>query len=216
MKTTLVSILCLVLVQSCIAQDFLEIQKKLNATAKRRIRKELIRSLTHNNWMTRPEAYALKTTVKIIPVLSFTITPKAIEYDSTKKIIQYIQPNENFPFEFAIFSKKNKFQATLNCFNIIYYSDCGPCNYNDFIEEKDRDYNYEIQVFFNTIQVKKCSLLFTVQFFRNAIWFIQSNNIMIYSIENRSIYSPDEFISKHCSIKTIRDLSQGKLNSFCN
>mgnify|MGYP000954796148 CR=1 FL=1 len=216
MKTILVSILCLVLVQNCIAQDFLAIQKKLNATAKRRIRKELIRSLTHNNWMTRPEAYAIRTTVKIIPVLSFTITPKAIEYDSTKKNNSIYTTKRKLPIRICNILQKNKFQATLNCSNIIYYSDCAPCNYNDVIEEKGRDYNYEMQVFFNTIQVRKCSLLFTVQFFRNAIWFIQSNDIMVYSIENRSIYSPDEFISKYCSIKTVRDLSQGKLNSFCN
>ncbi|MBO9614218.1 MAG: hypothetical protein J7619_16050 [Dyadobacter sp.] len=216
MKSLILVILLLIPIEKSVAQNFIEYQNKLRSSAKRKIRKELIRSFTHDDWMSRLEAYSLLKKSDIVPVVSFCITSEAKKYDSTKRIIDYLQPNENFPFELAIFSKKRKFYATLDCFNTIYYSDCQPCNYDDSMEEKVGYHNYEIKKIYDAIKNRKYSLLFKVKYFREAIWLIENKEVKIYSLQDKLIYDPDEYIKKRCSVEVIRNLALGKLHSFCD
>lgn len=200
----------------CYAQNFVESQNKLKHIAKKKIRKEFIKSLTHDDWMSRVEAHSLLISLKTIPIISFTIGPNAIEYDSTKKIVSYLNPNEEFLIESAIFLKNKKFYATFDCFNTIYYSDCEPCNYDDSIEEKDYYHNYEEKKIFNAIKQRKYTLLFKVRYIRDAVWFIEEKEVKIYCPKDKLIYDPDEYIKKRCSVETIRNLALGKLHAFCD
>lgn len=195
---------------------FLNFQNHPNEVAKRKIKKELIKSLIYDRSMTKSETRKLMNKLKLIPVLSFTIASPTREYDSTKKIVEYLQPNDIFPFGFAMLFKEKNLHATLDCSDIVNYVLCEICSYDDSIEERNRHFKYEIEKFIDDVPIQKCSLLFTVQFFRNAIWFIEKKEVQVYCTEHRTIYNPDEFIAKHCSTQTVRDLVQGKLGSFCN
>ncbi|WP_291200385.1 hypothetical protein [Dyadobacter sp.] len=203
-------------VSETVAQSIINHQKQLLAMAKRKSRKELIRSLAHDETMTKFEIYSLLTSLKRIPILSFSIAPGAASYDSTKKISDYLELNEAFPIESSILLKKNKFYATLDCYDNVNYSSCEPCNYDDSVEEKKDYYNYEIKKIYDTIKKRKYSLLFKVQHFREAIWFIENKEVKIYSTRDKLVYDPDEYIKKRCSVESVRNLALGKLHSFCD
>jgi hypothetical protein len=199
-----------------IGQSFLKDQKHLKMIAKRRARKELLKSVNHEGRISKFEAHALNATLKSIPVLSFTISPEAIEYDSTKKITDYLLPNSYFPIEFAMLMKKGKFYAALDCSKNVNYSSCEVCKYDDSMVEKKDHNNYEIRQLFKELSTIKYTLLFTVQYFRKAVWFVENNKIYTYCMDDNRIYDPDEFIKKRCSIQVIKDIADGKLNSICN
>lgn len=198
------------------AQIPIGLEKQNIKFSKKRIRKELIRSLTQEDVMSKFEIYALIMTLKPIPVLSYEISEQASEYDSTKRIIDYLKPNDMFPFQSAIFLKKRKFHATLDCSNTVYYADCEPCNYDNSAEEKDYYHNYEEKKIFNAIKNRKYTLLFKVKYFRNAVWFIENKEVKVYCAQDKLFYNPDDFIKRRCSVQTIRNLAIGKLNSFCD
>lgn len=183
---------------------------------KKRIRRELRKSLIQEDAMSKFEIYSLIMTLKPIPVMSYEVSEQASEYDSTKKIVDYLRPNDMFPFQSAMFLKKKKFHATLDCFNAVYYIDCEPCNYDDSAEEKDYSRNYEEKKIFNAIKNRKYTLLFKVRYFRDAVWFVEKKGVKIYSPQDKLIYDPDEYIKKRCSVETIRNLALGKLHSFCD
>jgi hypothetical protein len=216
MKKFIVIILCMLSTYESLGQSFLKDQKHLKGNAKRRARKELLKSVTHEGWMSKFEAHALNGTLKPIPVLSFTISPEAVKYDSTKKIAEYLLPNSYFPIEFAILMKKGKFYATLNCYNNVNYLSCEVCNYDDEIEEKDNYYSYEIKKALAQISKRKYSLLFTVKYVRGCIWFVENGNIFIFETKERKFYHPDDFIKTHCSAQVIRGIALGKPARFCN
>lgn len=152
--------------------------------------------------------------LKIIPIHSFIIDPRAIEYDSTKKIAQYLKSNDIFPFEYAMLFKNKSLHATLDCSDIVNYVRCEICNYDGSSEAKINHSKYEIERFLDTISIQKITFLFTVQFFKNAIWFVEKKEIKVYCTEHKIVHDPDEFIAKHYSIETVRDWAQGKLGSF--
>jgi hypothetical protein len=212
----IISLLLTLTFANTIAQIPIGLEKQNIKFSKKRIRKELIKSLTQEDVMSKFEIYVLIMTLKPIPVLSYEISEQASEYDSTKRIIDYLKPNDMFSFQSAIFLKKKKFHATLDCFNTVYYVDCNPCNYDDSKEEKNYYHNYEIKKIYNAISTKKYTLLFKVKYFRNTVWFIENKEVKVYCAQDKLFYNPDDFIKRRCSVQTIRNLAIGKLNSFCD
>ncbi|GGN10726.1 hypothetical protein GCM10010967_53250 [Dyadobacter beijingensis] len=216
MKTYLAALLLAIVFTSTIAQIPIGQGKQNIKVSKKIIRRELRRSLIQENILSKFEIYSLIKILKPIPILSYEVSEQALEYDSTKKIVDYLKPNDMFPFQSVMFLKKKKFHATLDCINIAYYTDCKPCNYNDSQEDKDHHHNYEEKKIFNAIKNRKYTLLFKVQYFRDAVWLIEKKEVKIYSPQDKLFYDPDEYIKKRCSVETIRNLALGKLNSFCD
>lgn len=216
MKIYIIVLLLVLAFTNTIAQMTIGPGKQNIKFSKKRIRRELRRSLMQEDVMSKFEIYSLIMTLKPIPVMSYEVSEQASEYDSTKKIVDYLRPNDMFPFQSAIFLKKKKFHATLDCFNTIYYADCEPCSYDDSAEEQDYYHNYEEKKIFNAIKNKKYTLLFKVRYFRDAVWFIEKKEVKIYCPQDKVVYDPDEYIKKRCSVETIRNLALGKLHSFCD
>lgn len=214
MKTFIIIIHFLATTNIPIAQFPFELQTHPIEISKRKIKKELIKSLVHEKSMTKIAALCQMMKLKIIPIHSLIIDPRAIEYDSTKKITQYLKSNDIFSFEYAILFKNKSLHSMLDCSDIVNYVRCEICNYNDSIEAKINHPKYEIARFLNNINIQKKTFLFTVQFFKNAIWFVEKKEVKVYCTEHKIVYDPDEFIAKHYSIETVRDLAQGKLGSF--
>jgi hypothetical protein len=216
MKALITIMLCWASFGNSTAQTFLNLLPQSNRALKIKIRKEFIKCLINDRLMTKSEARSQINSLKQVPVFSFTISTQMAQYDSTKKITEYLLPNGMFPFSFIMFFKNKNLHSTLDCSAIVNYERCEICNYDDSNDEKNHHFKYEIEKFLSIVPIQKCSLLFTVQFSRNTIWFVESNKTSVYYTENRSIYDPDEFILKHCSIETIRSLALGNLHSFCN
>lgn len=198
------------------AQDVISKQKSLNKIGIKQARKELFRSLTCDGWMSNLEARTLILGAKFIPVLSVVINSRAIEYSFGKKIADYLEFNDDFPFEFAILLNRRKFAGTIDCFNRVNYADCKPCNYDDEVEEKKDHYNYEIREAYKIIVKRKPSLVFTVKYFRSSIWFIENGRAVLYNMDDHKIYDPDVYIRTNCSEDHIKNMAMNKSIKFCN
>lgn len=145
--------------------------------------------------------------------MSYEISARASDYDSTKRIVDYLTLDDIFQFNFVIFLKGKKLHATLDCHNNVYYLDCKPCSYTDSIKMKDHYNNYKIKKIYDAIVVdRKSTLLFTVKYLREAVWFVEKNEVKIYCIQDKLIYNPDDFIKKRCSVEAIKSLAREKLN----
>ncbi|WP_439555238.1 hypothetical protein [Dyadobacter sp.] len=215
MRTVLTILIILISSYVALSQSIFSNTKKINKMARRSAKKELLRSVTSDEWMSKFEAYSLIATLKFIPVISMVLTPEAVKYDSSKKIIDYLEPHISFPFEFAILLRNNRFHGTLDCFNKINFASCKVCNYDDSMEEKEYHYNFEVKRTLSILSKRKYKLLFTVKYFRSSIWFVENNRIFLFDTREKKFYDPDEYIKDHCSVEKVRQMAAEKPIQFC-
>ena len=159
MKTFIIITHLLAAANISFTQFLFRLQTQLSQISKRKIKKELIKSLIHEKSMTKIAAFGQMMKLKIIPIHSFIIDPRAIEYDSTKKIAQYLKSNDMFPFEYAILFKNKNLHAALDCSDIVNYVRCEICNYDDSSEAEINHSKYKIEKFLNTTSVQKNHIL---------------------------------------------------------
>ncbi|WP_439558615.1 hypothetical protein [Dyadobacter sp.] len=216
MKLYIITLMALLISADISAQVLTYDQKRLNKYAKKLARQELYESLIKVDELSKIMAYSITLSLKYIPVLSFIVGPRGVEYDSTKNFVEYLIPNENFAIELAILTRQKKFHGTINCFDKVNFSSCEVCNYNYSVKEGPNFYNYEMKQNWKEISKRKYSLLFTIKNFRSSIWIIEKKQVFVFDTEQKMFYKPDDYIKTHCSAKQIRDMAEGKSVQFCN
>ena len=197
-------------------QDFIHNAKKLTTKSKKGAKKELIRILKYEeleNWI---DLMAYVSKLNYNPVSSFILSAKAIEYDSTKRIVDFIIPNDKVIFEFALTFNGKSYEGLIDCIDAVSFGSKDPCSYDNSKIMEGNHMNTFVRNGFSVLAKRKVSLLFTVKYIRNCWWFVEEGNVFILDLKELRIYNPDEYIKLKCSIQNIRDLAKGNLSKFCN
>lgn len=156
-------------------------------------------------------------TLEFIPIISFKLDNSASNYRINDTIINYLKLNENIPIEYYFTTKNGIYEGSKRFYGKIYFD-------NKFAEssyDSSKVYKegYESQILsrsFMLLQQKTFDYLISVKYFRNSIWLVKNNKVLVLDTKNNEFYNPDEYIRKRCSIQVIHNLSVGNLEHFCD
>lgn len=203
----------IIFLQGCKSQffdyDFQKIKSKNSSFAQKKLLKDENLSLI--------EKRDLKKGLTYLPITSFTLTSEAIDYDSTKSIIYYINLNKTYPIQDVYTFKDGKYEGVKSFFKEVYFDGNGfAASYDTSKVFIDRHYN---TIMYNSLEIltsQGYDFLFSVKYIRNSIWFIKDKKVYVLNLNDFKIYDPDEFINLHCSTSLIEKLASGDVSTYCN
>jgi hypothetical protein len=196
-------------------QDFL----KINNENEKKARRFLIKCQSTNIFSCLKNSIKNKKT-KYYTVASYYLSKNAVLYDDTEKIVNFLVLSNNTLDDFIALKEVN---------GDFLFQGCD----NGIINENDEYYYLEGMkkvgikdtttvtlnnswVWNKVLKGRQFDFLFSVKYFRNAIWFIENKKIYLVDMKELKVYDPDEYIRQKCSIETIHKLAQNKVNRFCD
>ncbi|WP_439583441.1 hypothetical protein [Dyadobacter bucti] len=196
-------------------QNILDDVGLLNIDGKREAKRELIRSLISNSKMSNVEAFIYANSHRILPVLSFVLSQTKNKYDSSKHITEYLEPNGGF-IDFAMLFKRDRLVGAINCLDRIGDCGCGTCNYMPFSNKSNGQYHERVRKIISIIFERRYTLTFAVNYFRNAIFFVEDDKVFLVDMNDEIIYDPDEYVRNNCGQRLVIDFGEGReLERFC-
>lgn len=152
-----------------------------------------------------------------LPVSSFIISEKAISYDSTKSIIDFIVFNKKNPLQEFYTFKNGSYEGVKSLFNDVYFNGKGfSSGYDTSKVFLHQHYNTSMYNMLQELKKYNFDFLFAVKYFRNTIWFVENKKIYLIDDKDLKIYNPDDYIRQKCSVQQIRNMAAGKNIKFCD
>lgn len=205
-----------------IGQDFITNPTRVQKKAKKMARNQFMRAWQEQEEVSKLAAKREAENRAFIPVSSFVISSDAVNYDYSKSIIHYLEPNTKFPLAMSFVLKKEfffkqKIDAVIDCYHPIAYEDTDLCAYQeDIIEGDKRDFGDMIYKAYSALSNRKYDFLFVVKKIRGCIWVVENKKVSLYNMNDYKFYDPDEFIRMKCSDEMIREFAAGKSPQLCN